>query len=303
MSWQGDQEDSWLSAQRLARKLTPIPRPISHAVTALWHEHLANQDRDAPEISPGSFRAVHNLTNTKVLHAPIYFAACELFPEKIDALQEDDASKAVLRVMGPGCFAVVLATVYFYRRIGKLSDSEHWQEVSQELAAFMELAYALSKVSPSLDAATGLMLGSIRHIAQGVLLVSDKDQFARYRNRWKGKCKASDEHERWNCDTAQIAASILWLLKIIENTYEVHEALQLENETAKLNEEYVLWRGTLEWLDTLWFAGKVPAPSEASNSLQIGKMDAIELMAQAVELRRDGSTFQWLHRRTRELDE
>ncbi|MBN8550314.1 MAG: hypothetical protein J0M12_13435 [Deltaproteobacteria bacterium] len=290
-------EESWSMARRHAAFLSPIPPSVSVAVQALWKNHNeALVPGDEVKISPESYMAIRRVDKSAKLKTPIYFAAMSLFPDRVRTMTEDDTSKALLEILGPGLFASFLGLIYCHRRLNRICTAPEWESLSKEMVLNMELGYIVGSTIPTVGSGLGSLLGGIRYTALATFLIRSPDIYTRYRNRFKKKFDAAHERSQWGCDHAQICAYLIKDLGFTKDIIEVSRVLRSVAPGENLNREMSIWRAALQWIDSLK-DGKCPPEDPAlSKTLEATPQHVAEIKEKTEKLFKSGSTFTWMLR-------
>lgn len=208
-----NEAESWEVAGAYAKLIRTLPERISYVLRILREEYVSSEDSEI--ISDRALSYVRGIDRFEAIRAPIYFGAAALFPAKFEK-SEDDTSKALLRALGPGVFASFLACVWYYRRLARFVDGHVWDRYSNDFFADAEIGFEIGSALPNLGSATGLIFGAMRSISLGTFAMQDADLFSKYMNLHKGKFNLSYEHDRYNCDHAQVGVYLL------QNSYILH---------------------------------------------------------------------------------
>jgi hypothetical protein len=295
-----ESEESWLQAKAIASQLEPIPQSVSYAVQALWQNHTDNIKSNQSTISEASFESVRRMDKTSKLKTPMYFAAQSLYPERFE-LSEDDTSKALIRVLHPGLFAAILALVYLHRRLNKICTADQWNTLSKEMVLNMELGFLLGSSIPQVSPALGTLLGGIRYAALGAMLKKSPEQYSKYRNLRKNRFDLEDEHTRWECDHAQVAAFLLQHLGFRKDFVDTGFAMRaVDKGLERLPEELRLWRAIVLMLDAAKEGNTTLANPALSSILKLSPANLENFKSKLNELLRSGSTFSWMFKSTGE---
>lgn len=291
-------EESWSMARRHAAFLSPIPPSVSIAVQALWKNHNeALVPGEEVEISPESYMAIRRVDKSAKLKTPIYFAATSLFPDRLQAITEDDTSKALLEILRPGLFASLLGLIYFHRRLNRICTAPEWESLSKEMVLNMELGYIVGSTIVAVGPGLGALLGGIRYAALATFLIRSPDIYTRYRNRFKKKFDSAHERAQWGCDHAQISAYLIKELGFTKDIIEVSRVLRKNlNPGDVLNREMSVWRATLHWIDGIKDGKCPPSEPDVVKALEASPEDLAELKQKTEKLFKEGSTFSWMLR-------
>lgn len=298
-------EESWSMARRHAAFLSPIPPSVSIAVQALWKNHNeALVPGEQVQISAESYAAIRRVDKSAKLKTPIYFAATSLFPDRIQATTEDDTSKALLEILGPGLFASLLGLIYFHRRLNRICTAPEWETLSKELVLNMELGYIVGSTIETVGPALGALLGGIRYAALATFLIRSPDIYTRYRNRFKKKFDSAHERAQWGCDHAQISAYLIKELGFTKDIIEVSRVLRKVLAPGDiLNHEMTVWRATLHWIDAIKDGKCPPDEPEFVKALEASPGDISDLKQKTERLFKEGSTFSWMLRTPAEKED
>ncbi|RMG40824.1 MAG: hypothetical protein D6719_09890 [Candidatus Dadabacteria bacterium] len=304
-----DSESSWEIALRYSRLITTIPDTIAFAIKALRRNHVELLSGGTDRIEPSSFAAVRLLDSIKSLKTPLFFAAARLYPERFKTA-EDDTSRALLKVLGPGLFSSLLTVIYFYRRIQKFSDPDVWNIYSREFLKILEVGFLLGEAVPEMGPTETVLMAAIRPISIGAFLIKDKDSYTRYFNRFKGDLDINFEHERWGCDHSQVAYYITRKLGYYgerlpgysgsRSPYDVRQALLGNFQGEPDDTGLKIWASSIYWLDSLKRGSE---SAEKLGDFTVTQKDFDALVEATERVYQKGSSFDWLNLRYREFDE
>ncbi|MCB0332062.1 MAG: hypothetical protein KDD55_01115 [Bdellovibrionales bacterium] len=309
-----DSQESWQHAMKIAKRLFVMPQRVLLPIRLLWRQYLlADHDDVDVKIDPAAYASVRLIDSTVSFKAPLYFAASQLRRDQF-SVAEDDTSKALLKTLGPGLFSVLLALVWLYRRAAKLSAPSQWVQFSPDILANLEIAIGIADETDKIGSADGALLGAIRHMALGGMLVKNEEHFKRYSNLHirNGRFDFEDEHTRWKCDHAQVATCLLQLYTFtrtkiperrdLETPMYVRSALLGKvEEIPKSLEELVVWARFIRLLDSI---NEKRGGGEVDFSwLGIDEHRAKELNALIRKVYEEGSSFSWLKRGAKLADD
>ncbi len=247
-------DDTWKIARKQADLLNPIPSVIGNAVQALWQNHLENQVTQLDDISKRSRESLKLFDRSDKLKAPLFQAAISLYPKKMEELKDDHSAKALLQVLQPGLFSVLLGLVFFHRRLAKISTSfqNDWEPLSKEIVLNMEVGYRAGTKLKAIGPALGTLIGGIRYMAAGTFLIKTPDAYTAYRRKNKMKFNEVDERQGWGCTIAQVAAYLLKDLAIRRELVETSLVFTREAGVyERLPDEFKHWHGFSILIDGL----------------------------------------------------
>ena len=248
-------EGTWEIAGQYAGLVKTLPDRVSYLLKVLREEHIAGNEA----VSDRCLNYVREIDKLKPLKVPIYFGASHLVPDKFNA-SEDDTSKALLAVLGPGMFFSLLITVWFYRRLGKLVPATLWERFSANLLAEIELGYEVGCAVPDLGPSDGLIFATVRGVGLGAFALQDEEQYGRYLNLHKGKVNLEYEVDRFMCDHSQIGVYLLQTLHMMKtmpdgNRFEGSLLEVRESILGRIDSETL----TVPWLKNCALVGKAIA--------------------------------------------
>ncbi len=298
-----ESDESWSKARQYAALIGPIPSTLADALRILWKEYQANpKGKQVSTPSDEAVRAIRMIERAPKLRAPIYFAASALYPDRFDGYAEDDVCRALLYILGPGMFAVLLGVVYFHRRVTKIVTSEDWQKLTKDLLINMELGFLVGQSSPRLGEAEGLLIGSIRHLALATMLIVKPADFAKYRRTTSKKFDPVLETNFFGCDHAQIAAYLINMLGFRKDVLEMGSAIRkIGKTTLPLSDALQIWKASLFFLDHLKMGICPPPDQSCSERLELTSPAICEsLLNRCNQILDRGSSFGWLLRKSSE---
>lgn len=297
-------DKSWDYAKRYANLLGPVPPRLSSGIKQLRQAHIKGTSHEAqendPELGAISFTAVKMIDQTPSLKTPLYFAASALFPVEFKKAQ-DNTSQALLNVLGPGLFSALLSITYLYRRLGKLQKSNHWELLSADILADMEIGFMVGKEIEILGSTEGLLAGGIRYLAIGPLMLKDAEQYHRYKNSRKSQLDREFERERWGCEHSQIAAYLLQMMGISNSILEMRDALcGITRMTPQFGADLVAISAAANWIDCL---KNGPNPEVDLSHFSVTATTLASLTSQTKAILEKGSSFKWMARGYGDPDE
>lgn len=294
-------EQSWATARKLAHLLFPIPPAITQAIQLLWTDHQLARDTGVIKIRLTTLNALKLVERSGKLRAPIYFAASALYPEKLESTTEDDVTKALVDILGPGLFASFLALVYLHRRLNKICSDAQWETLAKELVLNMELGFLVGSAVPKLGAADGTLAGGIRFAALAPFLIATPEYFMRYRNLKKRQFDIPHEHNLWHCDHTQIAAFLLKEFGFSNDLMRISLALRKESDSAHpLNQELAPWRSALRFIDAIKQNASI---TESSSELTLTPEELNDLSSKTAALFKGNSSFTWMFKKSSTPDD
>lgn len=292
-----DSETSWVRARQFANLLNPIPFTISSAIQNLWTNHIDNVALSSSTIWEESVLAVRQVDRSAKLKTPLYFASMALHPEEFEKTKEDDASKALLKILGPGMFAVILGLVYLHRRCIKIITHEDWSKLSDEFIINMEVGHLTGTTLSELGPVAGMLIGGIRYAALATLLLWTPQHYARYRKTKRRMLDLEYERSVWGCDHAQITACLIRALGYRNDVHDMTRAFRgddMEGAPRDLHN----WRVGIEWMETMKWSGKSPGLDKAP--LGSTQSSLADLVDEINEIMKDGTSFSWMMRTSKD---
>ncbi len=285
--------ESWAIARTYSTLLTPVPYSVASGVAALWAEHSRQQENPGSPISPSVYSALRLFAQSTKLKLPIYFAATTLYPEKVSELQEDDAVKSMLHILGPGLFAAFLSLVFLHRRLNKIMEPEAWANMSKEMVLNMELGFLIGSAVPRLGPAGGTIAAGIRYTAFCTMMLRTPDQFKKYRVAKKRQLDIDYEHSVWGCDHSQISAYTLKELGLsLDLRKNAHALRQLDDDQmCELTGELATWRAALRFVDAIKHGQDL---KKHAGDLKLSEEELADLTSKTEELFSGKSRFGWM---------
>jgi hypothetical protein len=219
-------------------------------------------------------------------------------------LQEDDTLKALLQLLQPGLFASILTTVYLHRRLNKIVTeienprmTELWEVLSEELILNMEIGNTVGSVIQGLGEAEGLLLGVIRFLALGPMLVLDLPFYDKYRGKKRGKLDRAAEQARFGFDHSQIAALLLTEFGFWDNAVEAAMVFR-DEDWGGLKPPGALrtWKAGFDWIESARKGVCPPIVFCSSDRFELGE-ERVEQLARDIDsIHENGTSFSWMMR-------
>jgi hypothetical protein len=289
-------EESWTNSRSYARYFEPIPSAVGIAVQTTWRNFVENEASGENEVSPESQESLRRMDRSSKLKTPLYFAAGALYPEKVSATREDEASKAVVEVLGPGLFATLLALVYLHKRSAKILEKTDWESLSKEWILHAELGFIVGSTVSHVGPAIGTLVGGIRHAAIMAFMMHSAEQFSKYRNLKKKRFDYEYEHAHWGCDHAQIAAYILQSFGLRRDLFEMASALRTLPPSVPLPAELKRWKAAAHMIEAIKEGG-YQLPAQASDLGVVVSAEESALLKERIAMLFKGqSRFTWMLR-------
>ncbi|MCB0355026.1 MAG: hypothetical protein KDD64_15950, partial [Bdellovibrionales bacterium] len=235
-----------------------------------------------------------------ILKAPLFFAAQTLYPERFEAITEDEMGKAMVQILRPGLFSSFLSLVYAHRRFNKIVPHQEWESLSKEFVLHMELGFRLGQRCPSIGEAVGTLSCGIRMAALATFLKQDPRAYTGYRNLQK-TFSIPFEHERWGCDHAQIASLMLKSFGFPMDFQQIAPAFRISEEPV-LGEDLKPFRAAIVVLQSI--LNETPFSEIDLKQIQIplSQQDYEAASNSTKDLLDRGSSFRWMFK-TSEVEE
>jgi hypothetical protein len=299
-------DPTWETARGFAHHIGPMPSRYHEVMRTLWKAHKAVKPNEAPSISEEVLDAVKLIERSSILRVPIYFAASSLYPERFEANTDDDIGRAVVSILRPGLFAVVLTLLYYHRRLKKiLPEVPLSSQLSEEYISAMEAGFCVGIASTHPGDAAGMLVAGLRVAALGAFLAHDPETFAHYKRTFKKPWNLEHERKTWGCDQAQIAAILMHDLQFHKSLFDLAVVFRQEfGAHIELPDDVASWRSTLRLIDYAR-APSVPTPGPAYFSeLQLSDPHKIAiLMARLNVIAEGNSSFSWMLRSSKDVDD
>jgi hypothetical protein len=289
-----DSETSWVRARQFANLLNPIPFSVSNAIQTLWANHVENVALGSKSVWDQSLIVVRQIDKSVKLKTPIYFAALALQPDDFETNTEDDASKALVQILGPGLFASLLGLVYLHRRCNKILTTENWTKLSEEYVLNMEIGYMTGLTMPQLGGPAGMLISGIRFAALATLLLWTPEHYLKYRRSKRRVLDLEYERSLWGCDHAQIVACLIRALGYRTDAQEVTRAFRGDLRTA-LPGDLDAWRIGVEYIESIKQTAQLPQ-SSGETPLGSSHSTLADLVDDITEIMKEGSSFSWMKR-------
>jgi hypothetical protein len=289
--------ESWANAQRYLTLLGPIPSSINSAVKNLWKDHCASIVNGDTKISFGTYSSLRMIDKSSVLKMPLYFAAQSLYAERFNDINEDDATKATVQILGPGLYAALLSLVYMHRRFNKVCDQIEWQGLSKEYVLNSEIGFLLGQAAPSINEAVGALAGGVRTAAIALFLRHDPTSYKKYREDIS-YYDLTAEHQRWGCDHCQIAALILKVIGFGVDPFKLASAMRKDTNIAT-QEPCKAFKKTVLIIDAIKRKENIVGLSLPEDVADISSNEKQNIAKAITNLLQKGSNFNWMLRSSR----
>ncbi|MCB0339859.1 MAG: hypothetical protein KDD53_09655 [Bdellovibrionales bacterium] len=277
---------SWQISMKYASLLAPFPPQLGIAFKKLRANGLENVASGTDSISSGSISAVRLIDKTPTLKTPLYFAASSLYPDRFSQA-EDDTSKALLRVLGPGLFSSLLAVTFLYRRVTKFYDGGSLTDYRSEFRKVSEIGFLYGSTVSDLGPGEGLLISSVLQLALGTFMMRNDDAYQRYRNLNKLRLDIEFEHSKWGCDHTQVATHVLKMLGVGRRINEMRAALL--GKPSESDPSFTPWANLVDFINRL-------RTGESGDSAQKFADSINRIVDTSKTILRDGSSFTWMER-------
>ncbi len=293
---QGYSPESWERAGKYAKLIGDIPASFSTTIRT-----IKNNNSPAPGTqfdNASKFMALR-LLKSPSLKAPIYYAACTLYPDKLTpgTFMRD---AALLELFNPHELASILGMIYVFKRVKKVSEGQLWDGLVKELQAQSDIGIRLGKCIPKIGSSVGVVLGSIRNLSLALLLSRDEKGFRAYRREVTAKEKFWDlalEMKTWGCDHVQISSKLLQGLGFgLSFATGFSFGLTSTSQAGlEADPEYYRWYVAAIWVEALRKTAEAPQITHKGAYYPM-KADLDKMCADIKQINQGGSKFCWLEK-------
>lgn len=290
--------NSWSIAQQYLKLLGPIPSSIGNAVKNLWQDHLLSTEKNEVQISFASNSALRLIDKSSVLKMPLYFAAQALFPDRFSQIKEDDATKALVKILHPGLFASFLSLVYLHRRYNKICNAEIWSDLSKEYVLHSELGFLIGSNASQITPAVGALAGGIRCASLAIFLRHDPVGYKEYRSRFSNYDLFA-ENKQWGCDHGQIGALIIKAIGIYSEHQVIAAALR-GHANQQLPPEFKAFRTVCLIIDAIKQQQPIQDIKLPKDALSLSSTELSNINNSVSDLLTKGSNFNWMLRSSKD---
>ena len=285
----------WEEAREIAANFGAIPSLFSACIRGLMTD-----SKEGSGMSRGTRHSLKVLMLGGNFRAAIYHAGLTFRPDQTDE-KAFKTPEGVTKAFKLDELAYLTALLFSYRRMQKLCATKHsdrWPDISRAVILESEVGGHLGLAIPKIGFGWGILIGSIRNLAMGLLLVSKPKEFHKYRIDQKVKKSEFDlsyEREVWGCTHLQVASIILQTLGMGVN---LAQAMELGFDAALSNSlatDVYRVRITREWISALLKTGKAPEMTHRGDFYPL-RPELDKLTAAAQEIVSSGSAYEWLEK-------
>lgn len=292
----GYSAESWDRANKYAKLIGEIPSSFSTTIRTIRNNNAPSAGTQFDKAS--KFMALR-LIKSPTLKAPVYFAACTIYPEKLTpgtVLRDTQ----LLELFHPHELASILGMVYVYRRAKRVCSGALWENLVKELNSQADIGIRLGRCIPKIGPSVGVVLGTIRNLSLALFLSRDEKGFRAYRREVNAKEKFFDlglEMKTWGCDDVQLSSKILQALGFglpfaAGFSFGLTASSQAELES---DPEYYRWHCASLWIEALRHTGQAPQITHKGQYYPL-KADLDRLCEEAQAINVNGSKFTWLEK-------
>jgi len=244
----------WRAAQAYAGLFGEIPSSFTIAARA-----LASDADKGTELSTQSKFQLDRLLKSEMLSSPLeaFISVHKQYLPKIPTSLTN-----LSEIIGFRSFGVLLAVIYYHKRVKKLIPSEEWAYILPFEMRDIDIATLLGLIIRNLNFERTLTSIAGRYFALGAFFLHDKKGYTEYRRILKSKDFIFDtdwETERLGCSTAHIASSLFQNfglgVAVVDGLSE--GLLNSQGAAPKEKAPYGYWLSN-KWVRSLVTTGKEP---------------------------------------------
>lgn len=286
--------ESWEISRTYSGLIGQIPSSFYTTIRAL----VTDDEKLNGQLSAPTRQMLSRLTKSPSMRAAFFFATYTCREEVIKA-NRAISTEQMTSLYRAADAAAVLAVIYAYRRLKKLSDPEEWKFLSVNFQRDVDIGMLVGIAIPAIGLAIGLLAGASQAIGHGCFHLHDKKGFQTYRRHLKSKNIGADlafEIERWGCAAVQVSASVLQAAGFgIPLTHAfAYAVIGSTNDDPAAADRIKRFEATLAWIDAFGRTGRTPQglaakfhPDEAAEDI---------LLHETGIIRSKGSKGNWLDR-------
>lgn len=211
---QTTQSKSWETARGIAELLGEVPSVFSSTVRNLKNDQQNNQVNNQPSLRPITKYLVCQTFKGKKLLAMFYKSFEQLYPEKLNNTDRITPG-FIFSHYQPLDIAGLFGVYYLYRRALQCYSGkpETIRSVIPEFEYDSQIGASIGAAIPAIGIGTGILTGSIQHLATLLLHLQNEKTFELYSTA-QNDCDdhQSLEMEFFGCTTVQIGSVLLSLL-------------------------------------------------------------------------------------------
>jgi hypothetical protein len=285
--------ESMQNARAYAGLFGEIPSSFTTVLRTLLVEH----EKNGGSLSAGGRFAAGRLLRSNSIASPLYFAS-KIYRPEIFAGPGVFNSNRFMDVYSPFDLAVLIGTIYLYRRAKSVAEADEWAYIIADLQERVDISYQVGQAIPKIGGTIAVLCTAFPTIALATFQRHDKKGFKEYRRHLKSKGRAFDtifEMRQWECTSVQIAAVFLQILGFgIEFSGNFSRGLlsvpPLQNKLDSTAYRFPLCS---LWVDALLKSGAVPDMVHRGDFYP--QKDALTTLLERVQRIRDGANrHPWL---------
>lgn len=215
-------EASWQCAREYGKKLGRFPNVFAAAVRLLVLDHQRNNG----ELRPVTKFLVSQALRGKKILSMLYYSAIRLKPDEF----KDQTTLSLGELVNsytPYDVASLYAVYLLYRRTRKHNnmDLAAFRELMPQFQSESQLATLVGAAIPKIGIGNGALVGSMHHLALGIIAVSNRDKVMEYNSYLKAKGMRWDQYretEIFGCTTVQLGSVLLTKLGFSKAVVELY---------------------------------------------------------------------------------
>ena len=297
-----DKEDeaSWRQAGHYAELIGSVHPVFLRGIRALQQLERGDKQGKASE-----HYQVTEVMRSATLRSVLYHAAKAIYTDKL-ADHPKISGPDLLDLFSPYELASVLCAAFLFRRTSKQCPGQVWSKLASEINGQIEIGALLGNKIPAIGKGRGVLVGSIRYIAFGLLASQDEHGFKKYKRHLNSSNLLSDlsmEVSGWGCNHLQIAAILLQTLGMgiaaAKGTATVATPLSIEQ--LEMDSDTLAWYAGARWIESMIEKECAPPELSAYPDLFPGKAEIATLQKLIDGILQEGCDNPWINKRAQDI--
>jgi hypothetical protein len=298
-----DESKEFELAREFAASFGNYSAAFTTTIRTLLNDEQEARPGEQPAMSDASRFLVSRLVKCPSILAPLYFSALTFHENKLKEMQCARAEN-LITLYTPRQLAAILGVIYIFRRIEGKCDPDQWQAISDSLQLAVDIGMHLGYAIPDLDPARGLLTAACKGLAWGTFAIQEPGMLKKYRISLRVHKLPFDlekELELWGTTHLHIGSIILCSLGFGKEFANAYFAGGSDLSDPRLDQEAVLFRVTMQWMNSLATTGEPPETTLGDHfKLSEDTSDQFVDLIQRMLIR--GSKHRWLAKRKEDID-
>ncbi len=292
-----DPDLSWSTASNLIKDAIHFSSTFTTTIRLLKQNEIENLSNGSNprKLNENARFSVLRLFKASSIKAPLYYLTStynsDLIEKKNSITAEDLVSFYKIDEL-----SAILALVYVFNSLRKVSDKEEWQRYSKYINESVELGGYFGINIPDIGFANSLLFTGMRYLAPAVFMALSPKVFKNYRRDLKLKKIAFDlnmEYDLFGCTHVDVATQLIQSIGFGVNISTDFYKSLMTPVNKQLDSKSNIIRVLLIWVEYLALGKKPPVVNgENEITMDDSVMDRLSLLNKQIQ--ESGSSFSWL---------